>query len=80
MDRFAGWAGPDAYPKRTLTIDMSRNKPTRNMVNWNRVFSKPRRVFTEDWALPNNPPPPSLTWLKISAKIINEIKICTILR
>lgn len=75
------YAASDAYLlKRTLAIDMIKNRPTRNIVNWNRVFSKPRRVLTEDWALPNNPPPPSFTWLKMTTRIMSETKICTMFR
>lgn len=68
------------YAKRTLATDMIRNTPARMMVAWNMVFSNPRRVFIDDWALPNKPPPPSLTWLKMINRIDNDTMICTMFR
>ena len=45
------------YPENrpTLIMETTMKRTERAMVNWKRVFSRPRRVRTVDWALPNKP-------------------------
>jgi hypothetical protein len=66
-----------SYPTRTLMIEMTTNAMARKIVNWNRVFSIPRRVRTVDEAEPNKPPPPSLTCRRIITTNRMETSNCT---
>ena len=64
---------------RTLMMDTSKNTATSAMVNWNRVFSSPRRVRPVDWAVPKRPLPPSLTWDRMITTMATEMRICNML-
>ena len=68
-----------AQVTRTLMMDTTKNTAASAMVNWNMVFSSPRRVRPVDWAAPKRPLPPSLTWDRMMTTMDTDIRICIML-
>ena len=56
-------------------MDITKNTTARTMVNWKRVFSRPRRVRKLPWALPKKPEPVSRTCISITTMRIIDTKI-----
>jgi hypothetical protein len=61
-------------------METPRKMPDNIMVNWNSVFSNPRRVRMVEEAEPKSPPPPSLTWAKMTRIMVRDINICATFR